>query len=187
MHEWECHPSLDSPRGWLGIGKAAQGTCHGTKLPEFWKHLDNALKHMVWFLSGSVWSQKLALMILMAPVQLGIFYDFMILWISKNCFAEPLKNTAICFYRYLETCANRLLFFTIVAYTLNICRMLFLSIAKRLTDINKQNFTPQLGRREVKLFCLVSYFHSVWVSLFKTSTPEPRQNPRRTPLYSNKY
>lgn len=29
------------------------------RLPEFKKHLDSALRHVVWFLGGPVWSQKL--------------------------------------------------------------------------------------------------------------------------------
>lgn len=102
MHRWECHPCVDSPRGWLGVGKAACGTGYSTELPVFWNILDNALRHMAWFLSGSFWSQKSALMILMAPFQLGVFYHFMILWISRYSFAEPLKNTAICFLQVFE-------------------------------------------------------------------------------------
>lgn len=90
------------------------------------------------------------------------------------------------FCRYLKMCKSFTLF-TIATLTLNICKVLLLSTAKRLTDTNKQNFTPQLGGREVKLFCVVSYFHFVWVCLLKTSTPKPRQNPRHTPFHSNKY
>ena len=48
-------------------------------LPEFKKHLDNALRTMVWFLGGPVRSQRLEWMILMGPFQLEIFYDSLIL------------------------------------------------------------------------------------------------------------
>ena len=48
--------------------------CHCLKCYlEFKKHLDNALRHMVRFLGGPVWSQELDLIILMSPFQLGIF------------------------------------------------------------------------------------------------------------------
>ena len=42
-------------------------------LTEFKKHLDNALRHRVWFLGGPVWSQELDSMILVGPFQLRIF------------------------------------------------------------------------------------------------------------------
>lgn len=46
-------------------------------LPEFKKHLDNSLSHMVSFLGGLVLSQKLDLMNLIGPFQLSICYDSM--------------------------------------------------------------------------------------------------------------
>ena len=36
-------------------------------LPEFKKHSDSALSHMVWFLGGPLWSQELDPMILVGP------------------------------------------------------------------------------------------------------------------------
>jgi len=50
------------------------------RLPEFKKLLDDALSYMVWFLSDPAWSQEMALMILVNPFQLGMFYDSVILW-----------------------------------------------------------------------------------------------------------
>ena len=44
--------------------------------PEFKKCLDGALRHTLWFLGGSVWSQELDMMILRSLFQLRIFYDF---------------------------------------------------------------------------------------------------------------
>jgi len=44
-------------------------------LAEFKKHLDNTLRHRVWFLGGSVWGQKLDSMITVRLFQFGIFCD----------------------------------------------------------------------------------------------------------------
>lgn len=44
-------------------------------LLELKKHLDNALKHMVYFLGSPVWSPELDLIITASPLQLGLFYD----------------------------------------------------------------------------------------------------------------
>ena len=60
---------------WNGMHRAA-GTA---PVLEFKEHLDTALRHRIWILSGSVWSQGLDLMVLMGPFQLRIFYDSMIL------------------------------------------------------------------------------------------------------------
>lgn len=38
----------------------------------------NALRKMAWFLSGSVWSQELELLILVCPFQLRLLYDSML-------------------------------------------------------------------------------------------------------------
>ena len=50
---------------------------HGTEPAQVQEVLDNALRHMGWFLGGPVWSQELDLMILMGPFQLRICYDSM--------------------------------------------------------------------------------------------------------------
>jgi len=42
-------------------------------LSEFRRHLDNALRHRVWFLGGPVRSQEMDSMILMGPFQLRIY------------------------------------------------------------------------------------------------------------------
>ena len=42
-------------------------------LPEFNKHLDNSLRHMVWYLGSLVWRQELNSVILMCPFCLGAF------------------------------------------------------------------------------------------------------------------
>lgn len=39
---------------------------------------DNVLRKMAWFLSGSVWSQELELLILVCPFQLRLLYDSML-------------------------------------------------------------------------------------------------------------
>lgn len=53
-------------------------------LPKLNKHLDNILRHMVWFLGGAMWSQGLDSIILMGPFQLKIFYDSVILWFTAT-------------------------------------------------------------------------------------------------------
>ena len=76
-------------------GTAAEGGGHGTcpghctELLDFKKHLENTLSHMIWFLGGSVWSQELDSMILLVPLQLGIFYDSVILCL---CFSRSSKS-----------------------------------------------------------------------------------------------
>jgi len=52
-------------------------------LMEFKKHLDNTLRHMVWFLGGPLGTQELDFMIFTGPFQLG--YS-MILWILVRIF-----------------------------------------------------------------------------------------------------
>ena len=43
----------------MGMEQAPQGSSHVSELPEFKEHLDDALRHMVWFLGGSLWSQEM--------------------------------------------------------------------------------------------------------------------------------
>ena len=76
---------LSSPEGG---GTGSPG--HGTKLPEFRKHLDNT--HMVWFLGGPVWNLELDLMVFMSPFQLGIFYDPMALSTKHLAWVEGLTK-----------------------------------------------------------------------------------------------
>jgi len=79
-------------------------------------------------------------------------------WILRNCFVDQLKNAVIGFYRYKSTCASRLLFL-IWQFLLWISTgCFFLRTMKWLTGTHKENFIPQLGGREGKLFCLGSYF-----------------------------
>jgi len=72
----------------LGRGSAPEGGGHGTGCPEqsLWPQVprfkecsDNALRHWVWILGGCVWRQGLDLVILVGPLQLGIFCDSMTL------------------------------------------------------------------------------------------------------------
>jgi len=58
---------------------AAQGSGHSPELLEFKELLDSTLRHRVWILGGSVWSQGLDSRILVGPFQLGIFYVSMCL------------------------------------------------------------------------------------------------------------
>ena len=63
-----------APGGVRALEQAAQGSGHSPELPVFKEHLDNALRHRVWFLGGLVWKQGLDAMILVGPFQVGIFY-----------------------------------------------------------------------------------------------------------------
>jgi len=62
-----------------GHGTGCPGQRSWSQVPWFKKHLGNAFRHMVWFLSGAVWSPELESVTLAGPFQIGIFYDSMIL------------------------------------------------------------------------------------------------------------
>jgi len=53
-----------SPETVWALAQAPQGSGHCPKLLEFKKQLDNALRHMVLFLYGPVWSWELDTMVL---------------------------------------------------------------------------------------------------------------------------
>lgn len=80
----------------VGTEGATQGSGRGTELLELElkKLLESALSLRVGFLGGRVWSQELHLMVPVGPIQLGIFYDSMILWLfwtregKLYCFRE---------------------------------------------------------------------------------------------------
>lgn len=63
-----------SPGGGKALEHDPKGVAKALSLPEFKKHMDKALRHVVWFSDGTVQSQELELIILMSPFQLKIFY-----------------------------------------------------------------------------------------------------------------
>ena len=68
--------SGDSPlEGAWVLEQASQLNGHNHKLPEFKKHLGNALRRWGWILGGPTWSQELNSMILMRPFKLGTISD----------------------------------------------------------------------------------------------------------------
>lgn len=90
-HTWRSPPSCSlhlrsgwilgkssSPRGGRALGRAPQGSGHGTELPKIKMCLDKSVGHRVGVLGHPVWSQGLDLMILVGPFQLRILYNFMI-------------------------------------------------------------------------------------------------------------
>jgi len=82
----------------LGKGSAPEGSGHGTGYPGQWSQPSPArfqgvfeyhLRHRVWILGGSVWSQEFNSVVLVGPFQLGIFYDSVILCL---CFSRSSKS-----------------------------------------------------------------------------------------------
>lgn len=55
-----------------------QETGRSPELPKLKEHFDATLRHRVWVLGGTVWSQELASVILVGPFQLRTFCDSMI-------------------------------------------------------------------------------------------------------------
>jgi len=66
------------PKRVVGMEQVSQGSGHNPRLSLFKKHLDNALRRMVWFFGGAEWSQGLDSVIPVGPFQLRIFCDSLI-------------------------------------------------------------------------------------------------------------
>jgi len=68
------------------LEQSSQGRGHGSKPEELEKHLDKALRYIVWLLSGSMWIQQLDSIFFVDPFQLRIFYDSVIIFFfSEQC------------------------------------------------------------------------------------------------------
>lgn len=66
----------------------AQGSGHSPQLLEHREHWNTSLRHRIWVLDGSVFSQGLGSMILAGPFQVGTYCDSMILRSDRKRLAE---------------------------------------------------------------------------------------------------
>jgi len=72
--DWALGNGSSTECGWA-LEQTPQSSGHSPRLLEFKECLDNALRHRIWALGGSLWSQELGTEILLGPFQRGIFCD----------------------------------------------------------------------------------------------------------------